>query len=51
MDSNMYKRLNCTQQEEGSFYGHIGLGIEEETGGVLHLKQLDMVLKLGRCGQ
>jgi len=28
---------SCIQQEEGSFYWHIGLGIEEEAGEVLHL--------------
>ena len=29
---------SCIQQEEGSFYWHIGLGIEEETSEVLHLE-------------
>jgi hypothetical protein len=30
--------LNCIQQEEGSFYYHLGFGIEEEASEVLHLE-------------
>ena len=29
---------SCSQQEEGSFYWHIGFEIEEETSKLLHLK-------------
>ena len=29
---------SCIQQEEGSLYWHIGLGIEEESSEVLHLE-------------
>jgi hypothetical protein len=29
---------NCIQQQEGSFYQHNGLKIEEETSKMLHLK-------------
>jgi len=30
--------MSCIQQEEDSFYEHIGLGIEEETSEVLRLE-------------